>query len=143
MRDFAHQTTVWADVREAGDLLSYPRFREGRFELATASERATLMTTMLTDVATALWSRCLELDPGATRRVLRPNGFTSARFLIVFEARDFEVEVQRRARHPWLLLIPGYAELPSSYRVTLHVRATTRDVAESLLQVVASLVQSG
>ncbi len=43
MRDFAHQTTVRADVREAGDLLSYPRFREGRFELATASERAPLM----------------------------------------------------------------------------------------------------
>jgi hypothetical protein len=34
------------------------RFASGVFELASDGERATLMTTMLTDVATTLWARC-------------------------------------------------------------------------------------
>jgi hypothetical protein len=104
--------TVRCTVRAAGYLLSYRRFANGAFELAGDAERATLMTTMLTDVATVLWERCLELD---------------------------RIDVQRKLRRPWLVLLPGYAELAESYVVTLHVRAATAEIERALVAAVDSI----
>jgi hypothetical protein len=71
--------TVRCAVRAAGDLLSYRRFASGSFELASDAERASLMTTMLTDVAMALWARCQELDGSAGFDQLLLDGCAAAR----------------------------------------------------------------
>lgn len=113
-------------AREKGQLLSHKALTEGRFEDAHATEKMTLLTTMLTEVPTALWDKCLELDSAAKRKVTQPNGFFSSRLVVVYAGKDFSLEIERKIKNPFYLIIPGLTEVPSSYKVTISLNSTNK-----------------
>jgi hypothetical protein len=128
-----HSVTVTTGVKSKGDILSFSAFKEGQFEPASKPERASFMTTMLTDVATALWSECQKVDDQVQRRVIQPNGFSSASFVIEYEAASFRIEIHRDIRSFWFIVIPGLAERPASYKVTMKIRTSTPEVGEQFV----------
>lgn len=135
----SHQARRTVRVTRPGDLLGFKAFKEGRFEPASRGEMGTLMTTMLSGVATRLWDRCQEIDPAVERRVIKPNGFFSGTFIIAYEGEGFAIEITRRLRTALYLLIPGLTERPSSYEVRLLIRAAESELCARLAAIVDEL----
>jgi hypothetical protein len=99
---------------EKGMLMSYSKFSEGQFELATEKEEASLMTTMLLGSATFLFDLLKEKYVSFQPIVLKPNGFTSTTFEIEFKYEKGSIYILRKMIYG-SLLNPVAAENPNNY----------------------------
>jgi len=99
---------------EKGMLLSYSKFSEGQFQLATEKEESNLMTTMLLGSATFLYEYLKEEYVSFEPIVLKPNGFTSTAFEIEFNYEMGSIYILRKMLYG-NILNPLVAENPNNY----------------------------
>ena len=137
-----HQFTFTSSGKYKGLLLSYKEVKKGNFVEATPSEARTLMTTMLTDIPTELWTFCQKISTGVQRKIIKPNGFMSGTLVIEYSSGEFQIEIKRKLKSSFIvLLFPSHAELPTSYNVEVQVNAQAVEVAEKIKEFLQEITQ--
>lgn len=106
----------------AGRVVRWAEFKQGYLR-----DGSGIMTTMLTDVVCDVADHCRRYEPSIRFVVLRPNGFFSARFDVLFEGSATRVCCGRRLARGGFPFNPGAAEDPRNYDVI--VAATSMDDA--------------
>ena len=139
---FMNQFTFTSTGKRKGVLLSYKQLKQGNFVEATSAEARTLMTSMLTDIPTQLWTFCQKLTTNVERKVVKPNSFTSATLIIEYAASDFSIQIKRKLKSPFIvLLFPSHAELPTSYNIVVQVSTVSMEVADKIKAFLQEITQ--
>ncbi len=137
-----YQTTLEVPMLESGALLDYKAFKNGHFILASEAGSKPFMTTMLTGVASKLWKELEKNFSNVQRKVIRPNGFFSASFIIEYFNAQFAINIERKFIKGLWLLLPGIAESPASYKVIIRIQASEKQIHEKLSELVNLICQN-
>ena len=137
-----NQFTFTSTGKHKGILLSYKQLKQGNFVEATSAEARTLMTSMLTDIPTKLWTFCQKLAIDPQRKVVKSNSFTSATLIIEYSAKDFQVQIKRKLKSSFIvILFPSHAELPTSYHIEVMVNTPSAEIAEKIKAFLQEITQ--
>ncbi|OJJ13882.1 hypothetical protein BKI52_45220 [marine bacterium AO1-C] len=137
-----NQFTFTSTGKHKGILLSYKQLKQGNFVEATPAEARTLMTSMLTDIPTELWTFCQKLAIDTQRKVIKPNSFTSATLIIEYASNDFSIQIKRKLKSPFIvILFPSHAELPTSYNIAVEVSTSSNEVANKIKAFLQEITQ--
>lgn len=116
-----YETIIESHENSKGELLSYKSFKRGMMAPANKAEISTLMTTMLLGSG-LYWVRFFEENfDDFTYEVIKPNGFTSSKFILLLKSSELEVYLVRKMVYASIFTNPSAAEYPENYGMLIGI----------------------
>lgn len=120
------------EAKSNGRIVSWKKFKEGRF--VDQSRFSLTPTTVLTDAVNDIYNICRQFDNDCKIQIIKPNGFTTAKFRIMFKGENYSIVCERVLVRGGFPFNPLAAEYGKNYNVIFNVDTQIEEFEQKIYE---------